>query len=411
MDTSLISKEIIENDSQIANIEKEDGHQAYDQTNDVIEKDDQTAEIDKSDDINRAHTNSHPAYDPTKSDIDIREEKVSIYEYMRRYDKGLLKIDPDYQRNLVWKPRQKCRFIESIALNFPLPPVYLNQQISGKFVIIDGLQRTTTLHQFINNKFQLQDLETLPNLNGFYFKDLPDVYQSKIEDKQLQLYILKPSVPIAVVYELFDRINTGGTPLNRQEVRNCIFEGVSTKLLKELATDERYGFRKAIDGGVSSTRMKDREVVLRYLSFKLFDPEQDYKGDLSELVERAMDKINNLNTEAIEDIKSDFKRVMDWSYLLFGNKNFRFPIYNNNTGHYQSRGFINTSMFETVCSFISRHSDDFLKKNVERIRENYEKLLKTSDYMDSVRFATGSKFRVINRFRLAHEILSYETSY
>ncbi len=181
---------------------------------------------------------------PTKTDIDIREEKASIYEYMRHYKRGMLKIYPDYQRNLVWKDVQKSRFIESIMLNFPLPPIYLNQQVDGKFVIIDSLQWTTTLYQYMNNKFALKGLVTLPFLNNLFYKDFPSAYQAKLKDKQLQLYILKPSVPIGVVYELFDSINTGGTPLNRQEVRNCIFEGKSTKLCSYLSSHKFYRFRR-----------------------------------------------------------------------------------------------------------------------------------------------------------------------
>ncbi len=365
----------------------------------VIENDAQTIEQDSSD-IQKKFP-----YDPTKADIDIREDKVSIYEYMRRYKRGILKIDPDYQRNLVWSSLQKSRFIESIMLNFPLPPIYLNQQIDGKFVIIDGLQRTTTLNQFINNEFPLVGLKTLPDWNNHYFKDMLD-YQAKIEDKQLQLYILKPSVPISVVYELFDRINTGGTALNRQEVRNCIFEGEATRLLKELAENPDYGFRQAIDNGVSPTRMKDREIILRYLSFKIFDYEKDYDGDLSDFLERAMSKINNFSEDEINNLKADFHRVMRWTYLFFGNNNFRFPILSNETGAAQSRGFINTSMFESISYFFSKQSDEFLEKNKTKIISNYNHvLLNSNTYIDAVRSATGSKLKVANRFKIAQQIL------
>jgi hypothetical protein len=371
------------------------------QGEEIIEFDAQTLEEEKGDSEKKF------PYDPTQNDIDIREEKVSIFEYMRRYKKGLLKIDPDYQRNLVWKDKQKSRFIESIMLNFPLPPIYLNQQIDGRFIIIDGLQRTTTLNQFMSNEFALEGLKTLPDWNTVKFRDLPDVYQAKIEDKQLQLYILKPSVPVSVVYELFDRINTGGTPLNRQEVRNCIFEGKSTQLLKELATNPEYGFRLAIDEGVSATRMKDREIILRYLSFKIFDYEKDYNGDLSDFVESAMKKINEeLSDTEIESLKYDFQRVMYWSTQFFRYKNFRFPVYNNATGEFQSRGFINTSMFESISYFFSKKSDDFLEKNKEKIISNFDDLLKNATYIDAVRSATGSRFRVTNRFKLAQEVLS-----
>ncbi len=369
---------------------------------DIITEDSQAKEHEDG----RGDTGKVYPYDPTKTDIDIREDKQSIYQFMRQYDREQLVIDPEYQRNLVWKPKQKSRFIESIVLNFPLPPFYVNQQLDGRYVIIDGLQRTTALHDFINNKFALSDLEALPSLNNLYFKDLTSPYQAKIEDKNLMLYVIKPSVPIEVVYELFDRINTGGTPLNRQEVRNCIFLGRATELLKELSKQDY--FSRAIDNGVSSTRMKDREVILRYLAFKIFDYKKDYKGDLSAFLEEAMKKINDLKKmgeDEIEILKQDFKRVMELSYDFFENRNFRYPIIDKE-GNIASRGFINTSMFESISYFFSNNTDDFLRTHRERIIQNYDELLKNQTYFNAVRFSTGSKVKVIDRFKLAQEILS-----
>ena len=109
-------------------------------------------------------------------------------------------------------------------------------------------------------------------MNGYTFpglKELPGDYQTRIEDKKLYIYLIKTSVIVKVVYDIFNRVNTGGTTLQRQEVRNCIFSGKSTKLLKQLS--EKEYFIKAIDNGVSPKRMKDREVILRYLAFKHLD--------------------------------------------------------------------------------------------------------------------------------------------
>ena len=225
-------------------------------------------------------------YDPAYTDIEIGEAPFSIFEYLRQLNKGKIKIQPDFQRNQVWTTVQKSRFIESVILNFPLPPIYLNETKDSTYIVIDGLQRTTALQEFYNGDFALTGIEALPKYNGRYFKEpknnsksgikfdyseivLPEPLQSKFEDKKLTIFILKPSTPMVVIYDLFNRINTGGTQLNRQEVRNCIFIGKSTQLLKELS-EENY-FKKAIDWGVSDKRMKDREVVLRYLTFRWFD--------------------------------------------------------------------------------------------------------------------------------------------
>ncbi len=341
-------------------------------------------------------------YDPTEEDIDIRQEPQTVFELMRKYDKGKLIINPDFQRNLVWKPEQKSKFIESIILNFPLPPFYVNQTKEGKYIVVDGLQRTSTLYEFLNDKFELAGLEALPKLNGYNFSELETLtgdYQTRIEDKKLSLYVIKPSVPIQVVYDIFSRINTGGTMLNRQEVRNCIFIGKATELLKELS-EEEY-FKKAIDNGVSPKRMKDREVVLRYLSFKILDYATDYHDDMSIFVERAMRKINLMADTEISELKADFKRVMTWTLKFFGKNNFRLPSN-------QTRGKINTAILESVCYFFSANSDSFLKQNKQRIKRNFNKLLKNHSYLEAVRFSTGNKTNVINRFKLAQEILGQE---
>jgi len=364
------------------------------QDSDVIENDEHTAEEDRSDD-----GGLYPYGPTTAEDIDIREDAQTVFELMRKYDNQKLIIDPEFQRNLVWTPEKKSKFIESVILNFPLPPWYVNQTVEGKYIIIDGLQRTSTLHEFVNDEFNLTKLQALTNLNGNNFselKELPGDYQTRIEDKKLNIYIIKPSVSAKVVYDIFNRINTGGTNIERQEVRNCIFSGKSTRLLKELS--EKEYFKRAIDNGISPKRMKDREVILRYLAFKIFDYEREYQGDLSDFVENAMKKINLMSDEKIDLLKNDFKRVMDLSFDFFCNRNFRLPAPNR-------RGRINIAIFESVSYFFSINSDDFLQSNKKRIQDNFAQLLVNQEYIDAIRYATSSKAKVIARFKLAQQIL------
>lgn len=363
------------------------------QDSDVIVTDEDTAQEDSGD-----HGGLYP-YDPTKADIDIREDPQTVFELMRKYDNGKLIIDPDFQRNLVWKPEQKSKFIESVILNFPLPPWYINQTVEGKYIIVDGLQRTSTLHEFVKDDFKLTGLEALTKLNGYNFsqlKQLPGDHQTRIEVKKLNIYVIKPSVPAKVVYDIFNRINTGGTKLERQEVRNCIFLGKSTKLLKELS--EKEYFKKAIDNGISAKRMKDREVILRYLAFKIFDYETEYQGDLSDFVENAMKKINLMPDEKLEALKKDFEGVMNSTFEFFGKKNFRLP-----SG--ESRGRINIAIFESVSYFFSVNPNHFLKEYKTSIQENFIKLLENQEYLDAIRYGTSSKAKVITRFKLAQAIL------
>jgi hypothetical protein len=340
-------------------------------------------------------------YDPEYSDIEINDTPFSVFEYLRQLEKGKIKIQPDFQRHQVWKPHQKSRFIESILLNFPLPPIYLNETKESNYIVIDGLQRTTALNEFYKGEYALSDLEALPKYNTYFFEDLPENLRSKFEDKKLTIFSLKPTTPMVVVYDLFNRINTGGTQLNRQEVRNCIFIGKSTQLLKKLS--EQDFFKRAIDWGVKDTRMKDREVILRYLAFRWFNFKEKYSGDMSGYIEAAMKKINKMDDEHIQTIEKDFKRVMNWTFRIWGRANFRIP-----TDY--TRGTINTAILETVCYFISRKSDMFIEKNKLTIKKNLTNLIGNEQYYDAVSRATGGKSKVFIRFELAENILNQETN-
>ena len=360
----------------------------------IIESDDDTVEEDKRDD-----GGLYP-YDPAYSDIEIADIPFSIFEYLRQLAKGKIIIQPDFQRNQVWSITQKSKFIESIILNFPLPPIYLNETKESQYIVIDGLQRTTALIQYFQEKFALTGIEAIPNYNGKKFKDLPESLQSKIEDKKLTVFVLKPSTPMVVIYDLFNRINTGGTQLNRQEVRNCIFIGKSTSLLRELS--EQSYFKIAIDYGVNPKRMKDREIILRYLAFRWFNYESEYKGDMSEYVEDAMRKINKMADSEISQMQDDFMRVMLFSHHIWGKKNFRIPTES-------TRGTINTAVFESVCHYLSYQSPDFINRNLNIIRGNYLNLITNPIYFDAVTKSTGNKNKVFDRFRLAHNILNNAT--
>lgn len=337
-------------------------------------------------------------YDPTSTDIDIREEPQTIYELVvRKFGRGKVIISPNFQRGFVWSKKQMSQFVESVILNFPLPPLYINQDINGNYIVVDGRQRITTLHRFINDEFELERLEALTSLNGKKFSELSGLLQSKIEDKKLNLYLIKPSVPLEVVYDIFYRINTKGTRLNRQEIRNCIYLGKATELLLKLA--EKDIFKQATDNGIKPKRMKDQETVLRYLAFRIFDYHTDYKGNMSAFLENAMRMINvRLNDEDIATLENEFERAMRLTFEFFGRQNFRFPTT-------RTRGSINLAMFETVAYFFSIKSDEFLLENQNQIQYNFEILLHDEIYKNAVKGGTGSKVSVITRFNRVQEIL------
>lgn len=342
-------------------------------------------------------------YDPSKADVDIREDPQTIYELVvRKWDRGLIKM-PDFQRKYIWKAEQQCLFIESILLNFPLPPLYINKDKEGNYIVVDGRQRITTLRRFLKDEFKLEGLKAIPSVNGKRFSDLVALnseYQTKIEDKKLLVYIIQPSVPLEMVYDIFNRINTGGTQLERQEIRNCIYIGKATDFLKKLSA--KLSFKMAIDYGISDSRAKDQEAVLRYLSFRIFDYIMDYKNSMNDFVEDAMKNMNEkFADEDFEKYELEFEKSMYYTREFFGDRNFRIPTS-------ETRGRINIAIFETVAGFFASKSKEYILRNKAQIKANYTLLLKDPQYFDAVRFSTGDKKRVTTRFGCVFDTLSKE---
>jgi Protein of unknown function DUF262 len=342
-------------------------------------------------------------YDPTKEDIDVREEAQTVYELViRKWDRGLVKIDPEFQRNFVWKETEMSQFIESIILNFPIPPLYLNQNVKGELIVIDGRQRLTTLRKFLKNEFKLEGLNVLKHLNGKNFDDLGALgngFQAKIENKKMLIFLMKPSMSLKVVYDIFYRINTGGTQLKRQEIRQSIYQGKSTELLKKLS--EQSYFKQAIGNGIKSDRMKDREAILRCLAFKIL-PIDTYTS-MSNFVEKAMAQMNKMDENTISTLELDFERAMTWSYRIFKEKNFRMP-------NKQGKGTINMAIMESLMAFLFNQTDGFIERNQDTLRTNFfDNLIQNPDYINAVQLSTGDKRRVLNRFELTNKILLENT--
>lgn len=332
--------------------------------------------------------------------LDISEDKFSVFEYLRKIKLGKIKMNPDFQRNLVWKPKQKSRFIESTILQIPIPPFYMKRMPDASLVIIDGLQRTSALKEYLNNQFALSDLEALRDFNGMKFRDM-EAYDStistRIEDKQLFFYVLGPSVPMAAVYDIFNRINTGGTKLERQEVRNCVFIGNATSFLKRMVKSGT--FLKAIDWGISDNRMKAREAILRCVAF-VIQPVSSYQGSIDDFLEKAMKKLNAMSSIEIDDLEKKTSDTFKLTYDFFGKANFRIPGPN-------TRGRINVAVMEVIFNcFWGKTATDFPTK--EEVLESFNSLLKDKEFLDSFRISTSSKSGVKKRFEFAHRHLDYD---
>lgn len=333
------------------------------------------------------------------SNIDLKEDKYSIFEYLRKIEKNSVNLSPDFQRSLVWSTRQKSKFIESAILDIPLPPIYLKRDDDNSLVMVDGLQRTACLREFFGGKFALEGIEMLKNLQGLDVNNLKEKYPqylTRLEDKQLQTYIISPSVRMEIVYDIFERINTGGTKLERQEIRNCIYTGKATRLLKEIA--ESPIFRASIDNGIMPTRMKDREAILRCLTFVFRDYETEYTGSMDEFLNGMMKMLNKKSDAEIAEIKEKALRVYGIAFDLYGRHAFRIPTY-------YTRGRISIAVMETFFYVLWNMSDDEYARHKEQLQDMGYAIFDDEDYVVAVRYSTNNKYRVDTRFTIIKRMI------
>ena len=340
-------------------------------------------------------------YPSLDDSVNIKEDKYSIYEYLRQLKKGSIILTPDFQRHEVWKQKQKSCFIESVLMGLPLPPIYLKKDSDTRYIVVDGLQRTSTLRDFMDGKLRLSGLEPEGKnlLEGVTVETLDDVKEglrARLEDRKMLVYVMEPSVPMTVVYDVFNRINTGGTQLSRQEIRNCILQGKSTVLLKELA--ENTTFKRSIGNGIKDTRMKDREAVLRCLAFAVLNYELDYDGSMDKFLEKAMIKINKMSQTEVDALERKALEVYAVTERVFKNTNFRIP-----TDY--TKGRINIAVMETIFNCFYQSDIDFQYIDSSKLKRGFTSLLKNEIYMGAVRWSTGSVSQVKTRFRESHKVI------
>lgn len=355
--------------------------------------------------------------------VNIVPESASVFQLKRKLDKTppLIKLDPDFQRHAVWTPKQKSELVESILMGIPLPLIYVKEDDKGVYIIVDGRQRLTTLFQFMSHEFPLQNLNVLKDLNGAYFSEatkngtkfdkfLTQTQQSKIEDCQLTLHVIKPPTQDRVTFDLFDRVNRGGTRLNNQEMRNAIYQGAATKLLNTLVSFD--SFKKATETSIKPDRMKDKYLVLRLIGFYLWRkkqllsikekgfPQVEYRSDLEDFLGKTMMFLNDqAGSEFCARFPALFDKAMIACGAVLGTGCFRLP--KNGDG---PRRPINMALFETV-SYLVIELIDLLDIQPERIKGEFTNLLSDEKFIRSTEYTVDSNVSVYKRFEIVEAVI------
>ncbi len=312
-------------------------------------------------------------------------------------------LAPDFQRmSGIWNAKQKSRLIESLLLRIPIPVFYVAANEEEHWSVVDGVQRLSTIRDYVNGKFPLTRLEYRGELNGQRYDDLPRAMQRRISETVFIINVIEPGTPPEVMFNIFRRINTGGTPLKGQEIRHALNPGPVRDYLKGLASSTE--FLSATAGSVKPNRMADRECVLRFLAFYM-DPWEQYATDsLDSHLEAAMKTINSMASDRRDTLGVDFKKAMAAATRVFGDDAFRKRFRPG-----AIRNQISIALFETWAVQLARCSSGQIERLVaqrEAVRKGFMALLNTdTEFEKAISVSTGTTRRIRKRFAAIRDLV------
>lgn len=345
--------------------------------------------------------------DVIPADVNITQRPMNVYNLMERLENQEIDLAPDFQRSAnLWSLEQQSRLIESLMLKIPIPAFYFNAADDDKWIVIDGLQRLSAFQNFLvgsinsdgeREKKKLSGLQYMTDFNGFTFDKLPRQYIRRIKETIIVAYTVEKGTPDAIVYNIFQRINTGGLKLEPQEIRHALYVGKATELLKRMAESE--SFLQATQYSVAPSRMMDCEYANRFVAFTELDMDE-YNGNIDDFLRKALKKVNLYSDDEIKRIEKSFDRVMDYCNSIFGRYSFRKFDENNR------RGPINKALFESWSVVFSKMTDEELELLIVKRQELLKKFrLKLQDSEYSLSLKAGDRYSVMRRIDITRNIV------
>jgi len=340
--------------------------------------------------------------------INITQEKFPIASIADRYKEEALDLTPDFQRNRgIWSRSKKSRLVESILLRIPLPVFYLAAGNGDIWSVVDGVQRLSTILDFMDGDFNLRGLEYLTNLDGLYHDELAVPMKRRIRETQLVFNLIEKGTPESVMFNIFHRVNTGGLPLSPQEIRHAMTTGPARKYLQRLAESDE--FIQATGGSVKPRRMQDRELVLRFIAFFVNDWRKYKPISLDSFLGQTMRRVSDdMTQDERDDLEHRFHLAMDASHGIFEGEAFRKP---KDGGR---RSPINRALFETWSTELARYDPPQLNALVSErdsiIRRFYSILNTDQEYGESISFSTATQWRINKRFSTVEMIIKEHLS-
>lgn len=335
----------------------------------------------------------------TRNSLSTDRLDMSFGEIMSMYEREEIIIDPDFQRLFRWDTYQKTRFVESILIGIPVPPIFVAEDELGRWELVDGLQRISTIFSFFGilrslpdkNNWIMTKGDIANNLENLACKDLPLKFQLNVKRASCRVEIIKWNSAFDMRYELFNRLNTGGSELTDQEIRNAIFRGVSKEFnnfLRRCAElPEFVTLIQPTERQLEQLYMD--ELVLRFCS--LFD----YKEELSDNISQHMTTYMKIAVSQPENINNLEKAFIETLKILspIGKEVFR-----------GSNNVFSTSLYDCVTIGISKYLERYSKERTDVIIKKIQELKASESFKKASGSASASKNRIMKRIAVADEI-------
>lgn len=339
-------------------------------------------------------------FDPTG--IRVETKPITIDLLVNRIKHGEINLNPAFQRKGgLWSEKAQSRLIESLLIRIPLPAFYMDATDENEWLVVDGLQRLTSLRRFVLEKsLRLTGMEFLRDQDTKDFDQLPRHLQRRILETQVTAYLIEKGTPPEVKFNIFKRINTGGLPLSAQEIRHALNQGKSTKLLQELAGAGE--FKEATSNAIRDTRMADREFVLRFLAFATTPYAKYSSRDFDAFLNKKMEELNKMSDENLAQLQRRFLRAMRLCSELLGRTAFRKQ---SDSGRLMP---INKALFETWSVNLERLSDDQigeLQRRKDTLVTKTAELLKDDEFLNAISQGTGDVGKVSLRFSRVEKLI------
>ena len=336
---------------------------------------------------------------------DLNEEETAPYEYsitsygadytveglVDKLNKAKMVI-PKFQRSYVWNVTQASRFIESLLFGLPVPGIFLSKESeTQKLLVIDGQQRLKSLQFFYEGLFKGREFK-LKNVHSMYdgksYKELTESEKLKLDDSIIHATIIKqdePSHDSTSIYHVFERLNTGGTMLQPQEIRASIYHGPLNDLLSELGDSTDWNFLY----GKPHLKLKDQELILRFIA--LYYDLDNYKKPLKEFLNKYMAKNRYLKHQSKEEISDLFLNTIHVIATNIGKRAFRFEK------------VIVAAAFDSIMVGVAARLENGEIEDGYLLVERYDRLMENEEFISSCKGGTSDEQTVLKRITLAKE--------